>query len=378
MADGTAQYPPPTEVETSPMAEETTAPPEESVPNEPTDAPHEQESEEGKTTSEVPPSVPDLKRKLEDLEGEDEKKKEEGGDVEASQKKDDAEAKASEPEDAVDAKRQRLDDEGVDGLGADGGQDVQKEDAQLAGNDQHPNTEKAISEPVETVEKSTEDLSQQHSLPFAGQQETSRKIEVPNNKVGVLIGKSGETIRLLQSNSGARIQITRDAEANPNLSTRPVELTGTLENIIKAEQLIKDVIAEADAGGSPALVARGFGATQSGSEVHEMQVPNEKVGVIIGKGGETIKALQTKSQARIQLIPQHLPEGDSSKERIVRITGNKKQIEAAKIMIRDVMAQMQLYLLHGISISWCKNCTLFLTHLPKWDIRLYPLQEISS
>ncbi|ONK57361.1 uncharacterized protein A4U43_C10F19300 [Asparagus officinalis] len=48
-----------------------------------------------------------------------------------ARRKDDAEAKASEPEDAVDAKRQRLDDEGVDGL--DGGQDVQKEDAQLAG-----------------------------------------------------------------------------------------------------------------------------------------------------------------------------------------------------------------------------------------------------
>ena len=37
---------------------------------------------------------------------------------------------------------------------------------------------------------------------------------------------------------------------------------------------------QADAGGSPALVARGFGATQSGSEVHEMQVPNEKVKLV--------------------------------------------------------------------------------------------------
>jgi len=141
-------------------------------------------------------------------------------------------------------------------------------------------------------------------------------------QVGVLIGKAGETIRTLQTNSGARIQITRDAEADPNSSTRPVELTGTLESINKAEQLIKDVIAEvegfrqaclpiiasfdffnifntsvsvwsyvryahaisycifflqADAGGSPALVARGFGAAYSGSEGHEMQVPNEKV-----------------------------------------------------------------------------------------------------
>ncbi|GMP79068.1 hypothetical protein CsSME_00034750 [Camellia sinensis var. sinensis] len=46
--------------------------------------------------------------------------------------------------------------------------------------------------------------------------------------------------------------------ADPYSSTRPLELIGTLENINKAEKLIKDVIEEADAGGCPALVARGF------------------------------------------------------------------------------------------------------------------------
>ncbi|GKA71639.1 K homology domain-containing protein [Tanacetum coccineum] len=34
--------------------------------------------------------------------------------------------------------------------------------------------------------------------------------------VGVLIGKAGGTIRTLQNSSGARIQITRDAEADPH------------------------------------------------------------------------------------------------------------------------------------------------------------------
>lgn len=63
-------------------------------------------------------------------------------------------------------------------------------------------------------------------------------------QVGVLIGKAGDTIRYLQLNSGARIQITRDAEADPKAASRPVELIGTLESINKAEKLIKDVIAE--------------------------------------------------------------------------------------------------------------------------------------
>ncbi|KAF6159700.1 hypothetical protein GIB67_029958 [Kingdonia uniflora] len=172
-------------------------------------------------------------------------------------------------------------------------------------------------------------------------QTLSRKMEVPNTKVGVLIGKAGDTIRFLQYNSGAKIQITRDSEADPYSTTRPVELIGTLENVNKAEKLIKDVIAEADAGGSPSLVARGFGTAQAGgpSEHYQIQVPNEKVGLIIGKGGETIKSLQTKSGARIQLIPQHLPEGDQSKERIVKVTGDRRQIEIAKEMIKEVMSQ---------------------------------------
>ncbi|KAI4332427.1 hypothetical protein L6164_017336 [Bauhinia variegata] len=170
---------------------------------------------------------------------------------------------------------------------------------------------------------------------------TARKIEVPNNKVGVLIGKAGDTIRYLQYNSGAKIQITRDADADPRSATRPVELIGSLDSIEKAEKLISAVIAEADAGGSPSLVARGLSPAQVtvGSEQIQIQVPNEKVGLIIGRGGETIKGLQTKSGARIQLIPQHLPEGDDSKERTVQVTGDTRQIELAQELIKEVMSQ---------------------------------------
>ncbi|PHT34551.1 hypothetical protein CQW23_26351 [Capsicum baccatum] len=191
--------------------------------------------------------------------------------------------------------------------------------------------------PAEPPEMEGVQFDQEH--PAADDQTITRKMEVPNNKVGVLIGKSGDTIRYLQYNSGAKIQIMRDADTDPHAASRPVELIGTLENINKAEKLIKDVIAEADAGGSPALVARGFGTVQAvvGEQI-EIQVPNEKVGLIIGKGGETIKSLQTRSGARIQLVP--LPsDGKESKERTVRVTGDKKQTEMAREMLKEVMTQ---------------------------------------
>lgn len=198
--------------------------------------------------------------------------------------------------------------------------------------------------PVESAEKMATEGAEQGDV--ASEQHdsdsgTKRKIEIPNNKVGVLIGKSGDTIKYLQLNSGAKIQITRDADADPRSATRPVELVGPIECLNKAERLIKDVIAEADAGGSPSLVARGFtAAITSGSMEIEIPVPGDKVGLIIGRGGETIRNLQTRSGARIQLIPQNVPGEQQSKEKKVKVTGDKKQVEVARELIKEVMNQM--------------------------------------
>ncbi|KAJ4830098.1 hypothetical protein Tsubulata_017784 [Turnera subulata] len=167
---------------------------------------------------------------------------------------------------------------------------------------------------------------------------TSKIISIPNGKVGVVIGKGGETIKYIQLQSGARIQITKDQEADPHALTRDVELTGTSEQISRAEQLINDVIAEADVGSSGSSAAHGSNAKQSGGEQIAIKVPNDKVGLLIGKGGETIKYMQNKSGARMQIIPLHPPPGDTSNERTVYINGSKEQVEAARDLVNDVVS----------------------------------------
>ncbi|OMO86582.1 hypothetical protein COLO4_21037 [Corchorus olitorius] len=166
---------------------------------------------------------------------------------------------------------------------------------------------------------------------------TSKKIDIPQIRVGVIIGKSGETIKYLQLQSGAKIQVQRDMDADPNSVTRPVELMGTAEQIAKAEQLINDVLAEAEAGGSGIVSRRLTG--QAGSEHFEMQIPNNKVGLVIGKGGETIKNMQAKTGARIQVIPLHLPPGDTSTERSLHIDGTSEQIKLARALVDDVISE---------------------------------------
>ncbi|XP_076944374.1 uncharacterized protein LOC143614988 isoform X2 [Bidens hawaiensis] len=169
---------------------------------------------------------------------------------------------------------------------------------------------------------------------------SSKKIEIPNGRVGVIIGKGGESIKYLQLQSGAKIQITRDMEADPHSLTRSVEITGQADAIAKAEQLIKDVLAEAESGGSGIVSRRLPG--QQGGEQFVMKVANNKVGLIIGKGGETIKSMQASSGARIQVIPLHLPPGDTSTERNVQINGTPDQIEAAKQLVNEVISENRL------------------------------------
>ncbi|KAL1353526.1 hypothetical protein HN51_017457 [Arachis hypogaea] len=187
------------------------------------------------------------------------------------------------------------------------------------------------------------DVKAQYSVPTIspsavsyGYQGASKKIDIPNGRVGVIIGKGGETIKYLQLQSGAKIQVTRDMDADPNLPTRTVELTGTSEAIATAEKLINEVLAEAESGGS-GIVARRV-AGQAGSDEFVMKIPNNKVGLIIGKGGETIKNMQASTGARIQVIPLHLPPGDTSTERTLKVEGTPEQIESAKQLVNQVIS----------------------------------------
>ncbi|KAK1392456.1 hypothetical protein POM88_011512 [Heracleum sosnowskyi] len=162
----------------------------------------------------------------------------------------------------------------------------------------------------------------------------SKKIEIPNGRVGVIIGKGGETIKYLQLQSGAKIQVTRDMDADPNSPNRGVELMGTPDQIAKAKQLISDVLNEVDEKSCFCSPMRGSGIVSrrlpghlGGAEKYSQMIPNNKVGLIIGKKRETIKNMQSSTGARIQVIPLHLPPGDPATERTLRIDGTLEQIE---------------------------------------------------
>ena len=66
----------------------------------------------------------------------------------------------------------------------------------------------------------------------------------------------------------------------------------------------------------------------------EMNVPGRKVGLIIGRGGKTVKQLQERSGAKITIIQ------DSPKiahEKPVRIKGDPGAVEAAKELVSEIL-----------------------------------------
>ena len=126
-------------------------------------------------------------------------------------------------------------------------------------------------------------------------------VMVPPDMVGRVIGRGGETIRRLQEESGARIQIERDQNQ--------LRIRGTNQAIENAKRLVSEVINApvAGGGGGHALAiggaggggGHGFGGGGGGASALLPTLGQE--GRIIGRGGETIRELQGRHGARIQI-----------------------------------------------------------------------------
>ena len=151
------------------------------------------------------------------------------------------------------------------------------------------------------------------------------EIFVPNDHVGRIIGKSGETINRLQAESKCGIQVT----PINGLPRRSISLTGTPETIASAKELINRIIADASQVGG---VDGGMAAPQ---HMESVDIPKERVGMVIGRGGETIKRLQEESGARLQMIQ----DGDFALSELkpLRISGDPDQVAKAVRMVRQLI-----------------------------------------
>ncbi|KAK5832988.1 protein BTR1 isoform X2 [Gossypium arboreum] len=148
---------------------------------------------------------------------------------------------------------------------------------------------------------------------------------VSNAAAGSVIGKGGSTITEFQSKSGARIQLSRNHEFFPGTSDRIIMVSGAIDDILKAVELILAKLLDE-------LNIKDNDDVEPRTKVR-LIVSNSSCGSIIGKGGATIKSFIEGSQAGIKISPQ-----DNNfyglNDRLVTVTGTlDEQLRAIDLIL---------------------------------------------
>ena len=183
--------------------------------------------------------------------------------------------------------------------------------------------------------------------PVPKEGEDSLQIMVPDRTVGLIIGRGGETIRDLQERSACHINIVSENKSVNGL--RPVNLIGTPAAARHAKELILEIVDSDSRNGNNPASARGprndnyggggggGGGAGGGGGGHDkvndsIYVPSDAVGMIIGKGGETIREMQNMTGCKINVSQSS---GPGETEREIGLVGSRDSIAMAKRAIED-------------------------------------------
>jgi rRNA processing protein Krr1/Pno1 len=177
---------------------------------------------------------------------------------------------------------------------------------------------------------------------------------IPSGAVGSVIGRGGETIREIQQKSGAHVKIQPQQEVQVGSTSRLVTITGTPATVAEAKKLVNELVHTSQSNQSPSgsshsssfhsngggsgsggFAPRGPPAPSPGGPSATVQVPDDRVGAIIGRGGQTIKMLQDRTGARIQ-VPK---EGVNGFRPVLISAPSSDQIQHAYREIQMLLAQ---------------------------------------
>ncbi|XP_037534715.1 poly(rC)-binding protein 2 isoform X2 [Nematolebias whitei] len=214
------------------------------------------------------------------------------------------------------------------------------------------------------IEKLEEDISSSMTNGTAtSKPPVTLRIVVPASQCGSLIGKGGCKIKEIRESTGAQVQVAGDML--PNSTERAITIAGTPQSIIECVKQICVVMLESPPkgvtipyrpkpSGSPVIFAggqltklhqlamqqspfpiapgnQGFTGIDASAQTssHEMTIPNDLIGCIIGRQGAKINEIRQMSGAQIKIANPV----DGSTDRQVTITGLPASISLAEYLI---------------------------------------------
>uniref|UniRef100_A0A8D2PXM7 Poly(rC) binding protein 2 n=2 Tax=Neoaves TaxID=3078114 RepID=A0A8D2PXM7_ZOSLA len=215
------------------------------------------------------------------------------------------------------------------------------------------------------IDKLEEDISSSMTNSTAASRPpVTLRLVVPASQCGSLIGKGGCKIKEIRESTGAQVQVAGDML--PNSTERAITIAGIPQSIIECVKQICVVMLESPPKGvtipyrpkpssSPVIFAggqltklhqlamqqshfpmshgnTGFSAGLDASAQttsHELTIPNDLIGCIIGRQGAKINEIRQMSGAQIKIA--NPVEG--STDRQVTITGSAASISLAQYLI---------------------------------------------
>jgi far upstream element-binding protein len=148
---------------------------------------------------------------------------------------------------------------------------------------------------------------------------TMEEVMISGSKVGLIIGKGGENIKMLQEKANVKMVMIQDSNM-PSHEDKPLRISGQAANVALAKQMVFDLLAEKEGGGG-------------GGAGNEINIPRHFVGVVIGKGGDMIKRITTETGAKVQLKP----DDGQGPDRIATISGSHEAVNAAMNYIQHLL-----------------------------------------
>ncbi|XP_052521036.1 tudor and KH domain-containing protein [Tympanuchus pallidicinctus] len=152
-------------------------------------------------------------------------------------------------------------------------------------------------------------------VPTVGAEELRAELRVPRAAVRAIIGRKGSTIRRLQQETGARMELEREGDSEERL----LLIWGSPSQVCRAKAAAHQIVVES----TPVL--------------EHLHVPQKAVGRIIGHGGETVRSICRSSGAQVQC--QHQAEAMLAPTRLIQISGTQQEVDAAKKLIMEKLVE---------------------------------------
>ena len=170
--------------------------------------------------------------------------------------------------------------------------------------------------------------------PYGPPDKSARYLQVPDDCVGLIIGKNGDTIRRLNRESACKIQIA--ITPIPNTKMRYVFIEGPEDRYEIAKKLIEAIIGEQV---NMKLNSAHLGESNPNPGPYTLlKIPNKMVGLIIGRNGETVKLIQESTGSDVY-IPKESRPGEDFRE--LQLSGKPENVEICR---REIISMIHLAL----------------------------------